>query len=36
VGKYTVAGIRPEMDAVPPDFPAELIALMQARTWTGR
>ncbi|CAJ1375827.1 unnamed protein product [Effrenium voratum] len=30
VGKYTVAGIRPDMDAVPPDCPPELIAVMQA------
>ena len=30
MGKYTVAGIRPDMDAVPPDCPPELIAVMQA------
>lgn len=30
VGKYTVAGIRPALAAVPPDCPAQLIALMQA------
>jgi len=30
VGKYTVAGIRPDMDAVPPDCPVELISLMKA------
>lgn len=29
VGKYTVAGIRPALAAVPPDCPAQLIALMQ-------
>ena len=31
MGKYTVAGIRPALAAVPPDCPAQLIALMQAR-----
>ena len=30
MGKYTVAGIRPDMDAVPPDIPVELISLMKA------
>ena len=30
MGKYTVAGIRPDMDAVPPDCPVELISLMKA------
>ena len=32
VGKYTVAGMRPTMEAVPPDCPPELIRLMQALT----
>ncbi|CAK9102821.1 unnamed protein product [Durusdinium trenchii] len=30
VGKYTVAGLRPDMDAVPPDCPVELIKIMKA------
>jgi len=30
VGKYTLAGVRPDMDAVPPDCPGALIRVMQA------
>mmetsp|Transcript_46838 Transcript_46838/g.109364 ORF Transcript_46838/g.109364 Transcript_46838/m.109364 type:complete len:293 (+) Transcript_46838:60-938(+) len=30
VGKYTVAGIRPDMDAVPPDCPTQLLDVMKA------
>lgn len=29
VGKYTLAGVRPDMDAVPPDTPQDLINVMQ-------
>ena len=28
VGKYTLAGVRPDMGAVPPDAPQELVATM--------
>ncbi|CAE7598102.1 unnamed protein product [Symbiodinium sp. CCMP2592] len=28
--KYTLAGVRPDMDAVPPDCPPELLQVMQA------
>eukprot|EP00913_Durusdinium_trenchii_P027449 g25745.t1 len=29
VGKYTLAGVRPDMDAVPPDAPPTLVQVMQ-------
>ena len=31
VGKYTLAGVRPDLQAVPPDAPQELVATMRLR-----
>ena len=35
VGKYTVAGVRPDLQAVPPECPMELVQLMQVALKTG-